>query len=122
MARAIGRSNPDPIFRNATGVRLTTIRRTGKLKPELVTAAVTRSLLSMIVRQVDDVEGTESDGNIDFHIHRMSINSEYRSRIRFGNHSSGLAVDSFCLLFLLYYRTNTIDEGLAWIDNPDQFL
>ena len=45
----MGRSNPYPILRNAAGARLTTIRRTGKLKPELVTAAVTRSLLSLIV-------------------------------------------------------------------------
>ena len=69
------------------------------------------AFLDRSVRQADDVEGTESDGNIDFHIHRMGINSEYRSRIRFGNHSSGLAVDSFCLLFLLYYLTIQITVG-----------
>jgi len=42
----MGRSNPVPAFLVSPGDRLTVTRRAGTLKPELASAAVTRSRLS----------------------------------------------------------------------------
>ncbi len=91
MPIAIGRSKAEPSFLMSAGARFTTTCFRGKSKPVFLSAARTRSLLSLTAasgRPTVAKKGKAPARDVDFDFYRVGVDAKDRGADDFGKHKN----------------------------------